>query len=343
MSVSIIIKAWNEERHIGRAVESAIAALDGIAGEIIVADCGSTDGTTAIASRYPVQVVQLADPSERSCGIAPQLGYQHSAGEYVCLMDGDMVLHAEFLAAAIAFLRRRPDAAGVGGRINERNVTSLEFARRTQRSTPDQRPGDVDRLNGGGVFRRAAIARVGWFSDRNLHAYEEFELAARLKADGWTLHRLDCDAVDHHGHTANGYLLLWRRLRSGYVFGIGEVIRAALAAGHLRATVAGLRELRLWTAVYLWWLAMAGMVAASLALWPAALALLAAPVILMGLRYRSAALGLYAVAAWHVHALGLLIGLLRRRRAPTEWIGSRILSDRRADRLRLPARRVAAS
>jgi hypothetical protein len=37
-TVSIIIKALNEERHIASAIESALAALCGIDGEVILAD-----------------------------------------------------------------------------------------------------------------------------------------------------------------------------------------------------------------------------------------------------------------------------------------------------------------
>jgi cellulose synthase/poly-beta-1,6-N-acetylglucosamine synthase-like glycosyltransferase len=42
-TVSIIIKALNEERHIASAIESALAALREIDGEVILADGGSTD------------------------------------------------------------------------------------------------------------------------------------------------------------------------------------------------------------------------------------------------------------------------------------------------------------
>lgn len=56
MAVSIIIKALNEESRIGSAIESALAALAGSQGEVIVADSGSSDRTVEIARRYPVLV-----------------------------------------------------------------------------------------------------------------------------------------------------------------------------------------------------------------------------------------------------------------------------------------------
>ena len=103
-TVSVIIKALNEERHIASAIESALAALEGTPGEVILADAASTDRTVEIARRYPIKIVQLNNTKERSCGAGAQLGFQHSNGQYLCLMDGDMQLHAGFLSAAIQFL-----------------------------------------------------------------------------------------------------------------------------------------------------------------------------------------------------------------------------------------------
>src|SRR5579872_4854938 len=100
-SISIIIKALNEERHIAAAIESALAAIEGIDGEVILADSASTDRTVAIAASYPVKVVSLRRMEDRSCGAGVQLGYQYSTGRYVCLIDGDMRLDRDFVAAAI--------------------------------------------------------------------------------------------------------------------------------------------------------------------------------------------------------------------------------------------------
>ena len=73
-TVSIIIKAFNEERHIAGAIESALAALAGIGGEVILADGASTDRTVAIAEKYPVKIVRLDNAADRSCGAGAQLG-----------------------------------------------------------------------------------------------------------------------------------------------------------------------------------------------------------------------------------------------------------------------------
>ena len=332
--VSVIIKALNEERHIAAAIESALAAVEGIDAEVIVADSASTDRTVEISSRYPVKIVQLARPDERGCGVGPQLGYQYSAGSYICLMDGDMVLDAGIIKRGLDFLSRNPSAGGVAGLIVEKNVTNLEFRRRVKRKSPDLLPGSVDRLNAGGIYRRSAIDAVGYFSDRNLHGCEEFELATRLRAAGWKLYRIDWPYVYHYGHTENAYKLLWRRFQSRYLCGSGEALRAALGRPQFWLVINDLRELRLWFAVYIWWLA----IVASIWLTPVALApptvtlaLVVFPVVVMALKYQSLKLGVYSVCAWNIHALGAALGLLRRRVDPASTIESHIIENRSSE------------
>src|ERR1700722_11538071 len=190
-TVSIIIKALNEERHIAAAIESALAALGGIDGEVILADGGSGDRTIELARRYPIKIVQLNNIRDRSCGAGAQLGFQYSSGRYLCLVDGDMQLHGGFLAAALQFLERNPAVGGVGGFVIDREISNLEFEQRTKRHDPDRRVGPVTRLNGCGVYRRSAIEAIGYLTDRNLHGGEELDLGARLHAGGWTLARID--------------------------------------------------------------------------------------------------------------------------------------------------------
>lgn len=176
MTVSVILKTLNEEARIGAAIESVLAALDGVGGEVIVADGGSRDRTLAIAARYPIQVVQLEPSIRPSCGIGPQLGFQYSREPFICLMDGDMLLDPGFLPEALSYLSANPRAAGVTGHVEEMNDTSLEYVRRRRRVSPENRIGTIDRMNGGGLYRRAAVEQAGYLSDRNLHGYEEFDL-----------------------------------------------------------------------------------------------------------------------------------------------------------------------
>jgi glycosyltransferase involved in cell wall biosynthesis len=326
--VSIIIKALNEERNIAAAIESAIAALAGIDGEVILADCLSTDRTVAIARSYPITIVSLKSIDSRGCGAGAQLGFQYSSGEFVCLMDGDMRLCEGFLPAAIGYLEENPCTAGVGGLIVECETTNLEFVKRRQSPDSNLRAGIVNRLDCSGVYRRSSIQSVGFLMDRNIHGGEELDLGARLTARGWTLVRLNRPGVEHDGHAGSAYRLLLRRLKTRVAFGWGEVLRAAVGQPHLRFVFSANRSFALWFAVQIWWLTvflipflLPGLMRTLFVL----IALLVLPISYMSRRLGSIKMALYSVAAWNVYALALWPGFLRRRIPPMEWIDSTVL------------------
>ena len=329
LALSIIIKALNEERNIAGAIESALAALEGYDGEVILADSASTDRTVEIACRYPIRVVTLEQPSERSCGIGAQLGYQHSRGDFVCIIDGDMRLHRGFLEAALAVMAREPRVAGVGGLVLEQDTSNVEFEARQARDEPDRRAGSVSRLDCGGLYRREAIEAVGYFTDRNLHGGEELDLGARLHAAGWSLTRIDRPAIDHYGHSGGDFRLLLRRFRNKTAFAAGEVFRASFGRAHFPLVFRNNNGFTLCLIVHLWWLTiLATPFLIHGWLLPVALATLVAfPFVAMGLKWRSIRYAAYAVSAWNLYAVCFWFGLLRRRVRPDARIASRILAD----------------
>src|SRR5262249_27165054 len=309
--LSIIIKALNEERNIASAIESALAAIEGIDAEVILADSSSTDRTVEIARRYPIKIVCLSNRADRSCGVGAQLGFQYSRGRYLCLMDGDMRLRQGFPRAAIQFLEENPKVAGVGGLIIERETESLEFVQRAERKDLDRRPGAVTRLDCSGLYRRAAIHSMGYLTDRNLHAGEELDLGARLHSGGWALARIDLPAIDHYGHPGSAVRLLLRRLATCISFGTGEVMRAAIGRPHFHFIVRNDKNLVLVSFVLIWWLTIAAipLVWSGLPALLATAALFLSPFMVMAWRWRSLRTGIYSVMAWNVIALGFFPGL----------------------------------
>jgi glycosyltransferase involved in cell wall biosynthesis len=321
MTVTIGIKALNEERRIATTLAAALEAVRPFQGEVILADSGSSDRTIEIARRFPVRTFQLADVSERSCGAGAQLAFQHASGTYFYLLDADMTLDPGFLPAAIEYLEAHPDVAGVGGMLREMNVDNQEFQIRANTARADLLPGIVDRLDGGGLYRAAAIGQAGYFADRNLHAFEEFDLATRLRFLGWRLARIHVPAVNHYGHTMGGYALLWRRVTSGYVRATGEVLRAAIGRPHLPLVLGGLGHIRHAALVIGWWAFMIGSVVGHA---PAALlsVTLVAPLPWLWFRRGSLRLALFSFVSWNVSACGLVTGVWGRRLPPEQTIAS---------------------
>lgn len=327
--VSIIIKTLNEEHRIAAAIESSLAALEKVGGEIILADSYSTDQTINIAKKYPIRIVQLANPNERCCGIGPQLGYQYARGEFIYILDGDMEMYPEFLPTGIDAMLQQPELAGVGGQVIEMNTESLEYISRMERASAHLQVGEVDRLDMGGLYRRAAIEQVGYFSNRNLHSYEEFDLAVRLRAKGWQLRRLAMPSVRHYGHDAPPYQLLIKRWQSAYICGLGELVKAALGKPHLGLILTGVRELKLYLAVLGWWLSLFTiglMPISNIYKYLGLLFLLVMPLIVMTIRKKSLNKAVYSVISWSFNAMGLLRGVLAKQQSPLLSIESKTIS-----------------
>jgi glycosyltransferase involved in cell wall biosynthesis len=88
LELSVVIPCLNEAETLGACVEKARRALEahGIAGEVVVADNGSTDGSQAIAERLGARVVPVP---ARGYGAALLGGIAAARGRYVLMGDAD--------------------------------------------------------------------------------------------------------------------------------------------------------------------------------------------------------------------------------------------------------------
>ena len=85
MNVSVVIRCYNEEEHIGRLLEGiAQQTLDDI--EIVLVDSGSTDATLSIASRYPVKIISI-NKEDFSFGYSLNVGCRAATGEYLAIVS----------------------------------------------------------------------------------------------------------------------------------------------------------------------------------------------------------------------------------------------------------------
>ena len=88
-SVSIIIRCFNEERHIGTLLDQIFrqSVRDP---QVIVVDSGSTDGTLEIVSRFPVQLVRVS-PSKFTFGYSLNQGCRRATGTYLVFASAHVV------------------------------------------------------------------------------------------------------------------------------------------------------------------------------------------------------------------------------------------------------------
>ena len=225
--ISVSIKTLNESKGIEKTIDSIRRQLVGYPHKIIVADSLSTDNTQQLAVNKGVTVVSLTDPGDRCCGVGHQLGYLFSEGDYLLLMDGDMELEEGFIDRAIAFLQAEPEYAGVAGTVEMDDAVNYEFKSRKQRINQIYPIGDCDHLGGGGLYRRSAIEKIGYLTNRNLHAYEEAELGLRITGAGYKLRRLDIPYFSHTSHTMPTFKMLMHRWKIRYYQAPGELLRCS--------------------------------------------------------------------------------------------------------------------
>mgnify|MGYP002399594307 CR=1 FL=1 len=83
---SVVIRVYNEEQHIARLL-AGILNQTVVPAEIVVVDSGSTDATLAVASRYPVRLLQI-DPAAFTFGRSLNLGCAAARGEFIVIASG---------------------------------------------------------------------------------------------------------------------------------------------------------------------------------------------------------------------------------------------------------------
>ncbi|MET0254858.1 MAG: glycosyltransferase family 2 protein [Luteibacter sp.] len=110
MKVSVVVLTYNWPAALGRLLES-LATQTRLPDEIVVADDGSSGDTAslvaAIATRIavPLRHVWQEDSGFRAAR-ARNRGIAASTGDYVILLDGDMLLHPSFVADHLRFAER---------------------------------------------------------------------------------------------------------------------------------------------------------------------------------------------------------------------------------------------
>ena len=120
MRTSLIVTTYNWPQALARCLAS-IASQRRMPDEVIVADDGSTQETTecirAFAASFPVPL-HHAWQEDRGFRLARvrNLGIERSTGDYLIFLDGDMVLHRDFVADHATFATRGTWLQG--GRLN---------------------------------------------------------------------------------------------------------------------------------------------------------------------------------------------------------------------------------
>jgi len=226
--ISLVVLTYNWPQALERVLES-VAAQSRLPDEVIVADDGSREDTRALVARiarnFPCRIAHVwhEDLGFRAAR-ARNLGIAAARGDYVILIDGDMLLHPQFIAdherlavPGHALQGSRLNASEsetqrllAGGRARfsplmpgrfppHRAIRSLLLARWKARSS-----------SGGRIFScnmsawREDLLRLNGFDERfEGYGGEDQELAKRLRHAGIRRRQLKFAGLAIHLHHAS--------------------------------------------------------------------------------------------------------------------------------------------
>ena len=119
--VSSIIIFFNAEEFFEEAIQSVFAQVYD-SWELLLADDGSTDSSTAIARRYaqqyPDKVYYLEHEGHQNQGMSAtrNLGIRHAKGEYVAFLDADDVWLPHKLEQQVEIMQSQPEVGMLYGK-----------------------------------------------------------------------------------------------------------------------------------------------------------------------------------------------------------------------------------
>ncbi|MGF1548954.1 MAG: TIGR04283 family arsenosugar biosynthesis glycosyltransferase [Sphingomonadaceae bacterium] len=178
--ISAIVPALDEAAHI----EACLGSL-APAGEIIVADGGSRDGTREMARTAGARLID-GSPGR---GLQLARGAQAAQGDWLLFVHADTVLGADWPREAERHIARHPGKAGFFGfRLDDPSRTAriMEWGNRQRVRLFGLPYGDQ-----GLLVRRALYEKIGGF--RPLPLMEDVDIVRRIGRR--RLRRLDADAI----------------------------------------------------------------------------------------------------------------------------------------------------
>jgi glycosyltransferase involved in cell wall biosynthesis len=215
-ALSIVIIGRNEGERLTRCLQSVSAARGGEGKtELIYVDSASTDGSQQAAASFDAQVVVLHG-GVQTAARARNAGWQRASAPYILFLDGDTILHQQFIETACKALESDPSIAAVWGHRRELHPERSIYNRVLDLDWVYP-AGNTDFCGGDVLMRRTVLAQVEGY-DPGLIAGEEPELCRRLRALGYRIEHIDAPMTGHDLNMTR-FSQYWRRaMRAGYAY-----------------------------------------------------------------------------------------------------------------------------
>ena len=225
--ISVIAIGRNE----GARLTACLTSVLGRADLVVYVDSGSTDASVSEARARGGEGVELDMSVPFTAARARNAGYARvkalaPEGDFVQFLDGDCELDEDWLRKGGAALLDADRIAVVCGRRREKFPDATLWNALTDAEWAAAQPGDVKACGGDVLLRRAAFEAVDGFRE-DLIAGEEPELCFRLRAQGWTILRLDAEMTRHDADMTRMSQWWQRCRRAGHTFAEGVALHGS--------------------------------------------------------------------------------------------------------------------
>lgn len=211
MDCSLIIRAYNEEQHLGRLLEGVMQqSVKDV--EVILVDSGSTDATVSIAESFGARVVRIA-PVEFTFGRSLNLGLRAATHELAVIASAHVYpVYPDWLELLLRPFEEKSVALTYG---KQRGPETAHFSEQQifhqwypETSQPRQAYPFCNNAN-------AAIRRSVWHDnpyDEALTGLEDLAWAKRILEKGYALSYVtEAEVVHVHQETPRGVFNRYRR------------------------------------------------------------------------------------------------------------------------------------
>lgn len=183
-SISIVVPCYNGRAYLEKTLEK-IGRQTSTPEEILFIDDGSTDGSAALAERFPVRI--LANGQNRGLACTRNRAIAEARGDIILFLDIDAwpderlveILRREFADPAVAA------AGGQGIEVNVQNLADA-FRRKFFSQGLGPRRRDPAHVLFGlcSAYRKTVLAELGGFDPMFRTNGEDFDLSFRLRREG---------------------------------------------------------------------------------------------------------------------------------------------------------------
>lgn len=229
IQLSIIIVNWNTRIFLGQCLRSIMDTIGDISHEIIVVDNCSPDGSAEMVAQEFPQVRLIANDENLGFARGNNQGIKESKGQYILLLNPDIVVHPQAIEKLLQFLEQRPEAGAVGARLlnPDGSTQRVGFFRRFPsvvqvilfdtalrrlairikglrerywEYVDETRAHQVDQIPGACLMtRREVIERIGLLDEDFTFWYEDVDWCYRMRNRGWELYFLPQATMTHFG------------------------------------------------------------------------------------------------------------------------------------------------